>query len=612
MGVPPWVLIGAVAILLPIFTFLTIENLNRQKEKSTQLLLEKGAALIRSFEAGTRTGMMGRPRGDFQLQRLLTETAQQPDIVYLFVADINRNILAHNDLEQVGEQLEHQSDLTEIYNAQHIFWRQVTLPDGAGVFEVFRKFSPTRPPKRTRHDSMMMGRRHPPRDRRKGPRMPPEDSQSIIFVGLDMTAIQEASKADMRHGIIMGVILLLLGFAGFMLLFILQSYRTTRASLSRIKAFSDNVVENMPIGLIALDNQLRIAAFNNTAESVLQLAHSGVIGEDAKKTLPPEIYTEIKILENQDATATPTLPSASRGKVWQGVKKKKPLQGPVVEKEIDCTLVDGKIVPLEIGASLLEDENRTSLGYVILFKDLTEVRSLRREIERSRRLASVGRLAAGVAHEIRNPLSSIKGFATYFKERYKDIPRDQQTADIMIQEVDRLNRVISQLLEFARPVDIKPQPTNLNTLIDDSIKLIENHAAQKDIAIKTRISNQATEIMIDPDRLNQVLLNLYLNAIESMVSGGELKIELSSDSETDRIDIKISDTGCGISAEDLTKIFDPYYTTKSSGTGLGLAIAHNIIEAIGGQLLVVSHPGQGTTFRIIIPNPDKPEMPKVS
>ena len=604
MGVPPWVLIGAVAVLLPIFTFLTIENINRQKEKSIQLLLEKGAALIRSFEAGTRFGMMDMHRGDFQLQRLLTETARQPDIVYLFVADINGDIRAHNNLEEVGKRVELQADLAEISTDNRIFWRQVTRPDGVRVFEVFRKFNPSRPPKGMRHGSGMMGRRfQQQQDRRKISPAPEDDLNSIIFVGLDMTPILEAQKADMRHGIIMGTILLLVGFAGFMLIFILQSYRATRASLSRIKAFSDTVVENMPIGLVALDDQRRVAAFNNTAESVLQLAHGGVIGEDAEKILPPAIYAEIKILENQDATATPTLPSPSRGRVWEGVKKKNPLYGSVVEKEIDCTVGDGKVVPLEIGASLLEDENKTSLGYVILFKDLTEVRLLRGEIERSRRLASVGRLAAGVAHEIRNPLSSIKGFATYFKERYQDIPQDQQTATIMIQEVDRLNRVVSQLLEFARPVNIKPQSTNLSALIDDSIKLIENQAAQKNIVVKTHNSNQATEIMIDPDRLNQVLLNLYLNAIESMDNGGELKVELSSNSETDGIDIKISDTGCGINPEDLTKIFDPYYTTKSSGTGLGLAIAHNIIEAIGGQIMVESHPDQGTSFRIIIPNP---------
>ena len=129
MGVPPWVLIGAVAVLLPIFTFLTIENINRQKEKSIQLLLEKGAALIRSFEAGTRFGMMDMHRGDFQLQRLLTETARQPDIVYLFVADINGDIRAHNNLEEVGKRVESQLNLAEIFTAKNIFWLQVTRPE---------------------------------------------------------------------------------------------------------------------------------------------------------------------------------------------------------------------------------------------------------------------------------------------------------------------------------------------------------------------------------------------------------------------------------------------------------------------------------------------------
>ncbi|MEJ2283912.1 MAG: ATP-binding protein [Desulfobacterales bacterium] len=576
MGVPPWVLIGAAAVLLPIFTFLTIENINRQKEKSIQLLLEKGAALIRSFEAGTRFGMMGMHRGGFQLQQLLTETAQQPDIVYLFVTDINGNILAHNNLEAVGKRVENPSELTEIAKVNRIFWRQVTLPDGGKVFEVYRKFSPTRRPGGMRHGTMMMGRGFQQRQARQNMSPVPDDrAESIIFVGLDMTPILEAQKADIRHGIIMGVILLLVGFAGFTLLFLLQSYRTTRASLTRIKAFSDNVVENMPIGLIALDNQRRIASFNNTAESVLQLSQRQVLGKDAEKILPPELCAELNCPEIQDD---------------------------VIEKEIDCRVDNGKMVPLEIGVSLLEDDNKTPLGYIILFKDLTEVRSLRREIERSRRLASVGRLAAGVAHEIRNPLSSIKGFATYFKERYQEFPQDRQTAAIMIQEVDRLNRVVSQLLEFARPVNIKPQKINLNTLIDDSTKLIEKQATEKGIAVKTRYSIPVTDILVDPDQLNQVLLNVYLNAIESMDGGGELNIEVGSNEEAGGFEIQISDTGCGISSEDLSKIFDPYYTTKSSGTGLGLAITHNIVEAIGGQIKVSSLQGKGTVFTIQIPN----------
>ena len=576
IGVPPWVLIGAVAVLLPIFTFMTIENINRQQEKSIQLLLEKGAALIRSFEAGTRTGMMGMHRGSFQLQRLLTETAQQPDIVYLFVADINGNIRAHNNLEKVGKRVENQSDLAEISTANRIFWRQVTRPDGIRVFEVFRKFSPTRRSMGMRRGSMMMGLQFKQQqDNRRISPTPKDDWNSIIFVGLDMTPIIEAQKSDVRHGIIMGVILLLVGFAGFTLLFLLQSYRTTKASLTRIKVFSDNVVENMPIGLIALDDQQRIAAFNQIAESVLQLSYRDVIGRNADQMLPPQLWSAVQQSE---------------------------IQNNVIEQEIDCAVGDKNIVPLEIGTSALRDENGGFLGTVLLFKDLTEVRSLRKEIARSQRLASVGRLAAGVAHEIRNPLSSIKGFATYFKERYRDTPQDQQTADIMIAEVDRVNRVVGQLLEFAKPISVSPKPTLLKELIDNSVRLIEKQARDQNITVETLNSADVNEATIDPDRITQVLLNLYLNAIDAMEAGGQLDVELSH-REDNRIEIKVSDTGCGIPGEDLSRIFDPYFTSKSSGTGLGLTIAHNIMEAMGGQILVENRPGQGTIFRITIPNP---------
>ncbi|UCF94812.1 MAG: PAS domain-containing protein [Desulfobacterales bacterium] len=570
-AVPPWVLMGAVAVLLPIFTLMTIVNINRQKEKSTQLLLEKGAALIRSFEAGTRTGMMGRQWGARQLQRLLSETAQQPDIVHLIVADPNGTIMAHNDLEQVGARYGQDLDLVKISHAKTLQWRQGLQPNGTKVFEVFRKFAPTGWPM-----GMMRGRMRMPHRFQPGP----EDSENpayppqIIFVGLDMTSIAEAQAADVRHAVVMGAILLLAGFAGMMLLFLAQSHRATKASLSRIKAFSDNVVENMPIGLVALDRDKNIAAFNHVAESVLQLTSGLAIGQKAAQIVPPELLAQIETAENRDA---------------------------VIAKEIACPVGNGQVVPLEIGTNLLKDEDGNCLGYVLLFKDLTEVRFLREEIARNQRLASVGRLAAGVAHEIRNPLSSIKGFATYFKERYRDIPDDQQTANIMIQEVDRLNRVVGQLLEFARPVTVAYQPTVLKDLIENSVKLVERRAAEKKIVVKTHVSAQTEQGFVDPDRLNQVLLNLYLNAIEAMEEGGELTISLAANNANGEVRICVSDTGCGISRENLASIFDPYYTTKSTGTGLGLAIAHHIIEALDGKLDVESQPGQGTRFTILLP-----------
>lgn len=574
-GVPLWAMIGAVVVLLPLFAFMTMANINRQQEKSTQLLLEKGAALIRSFEAGTRTGMMGMQRGGFRLQQLLTETAQQPDIVHLLVADVDGEIIAHNNLQLVGSVYDNNVDLKKISETKTLHWRILNYPDGSRVFEVYGRFTPTERPMGWMHGSGMMHRRMQPfsGERDKFGR-PIDDRPKIIFVGLDMTAIDEAHRSDIRHAVVMGIILLLVGLAGITLLFLFQSYRATRASLSRIKAFSDTVVENMPIGLIALDDRQRIAAFNHTAESLMQLSFREVMGKAADQILPPELCAEIKCPQ---------------------------IQNQVIEKEIDCTVGNGQVVPLEIGASLLADESGTHLGYVILFKDLTEVRALRREIERDRRLASVGRLAAGVAHEIRNPLSSIKGFATYFKQRYQDVPEDQQTANIMIQEVDRLNRVVSQLLEFARPVRVSLKPASFTKLMADSVKLIQQQAQDKQISVNTTNSAKIDKIKIDPDRFNQVLLNLYLNAIEAMEPGGKLQINISDGAENGGLNIQISDTGNGIAAQDLSKIFDPYFTTKSSGTGLGLAIAHNIVEAMDGTIEVASVVGKGTTFTVTIP-----------
>jgi len=574
-GVPPWVLIGAVAVLLPIVVFVTIENINRQKEKSIHLLLEKGAALIRSFEAGTRTGMMGRQWSGFQLQQLLAETAQQPDIVYLMVTDETGKAIAHNSPELIGRIHGAELDLKQISGAKDLQWRQIIQPDGQKVFEAYRKFIPSGPPggrgMMRRHMQMMRGQSQS--GWRENENI--SDLAQIIFVGLDMSPIEEAHKADVRHAVIMGAILLLVGFAGFTLLFLVQSYQSTRASLSRIKAFSDNVVENVPIGLLALDYQGKIAAFNRGAEAILQLSAPQTIGQPADRIIPPELLDEIHHSKKQTD---------------------------VIEKEIECKTAGGNMIPLEIGASSLKDENDVFLGNVLLFKDLTEVRTLRREVARSQRLASVGRLAAGVAHEIRNPLSSIKGFATYFKERYPDRPEDQQTADIMIQEVDRLNRVVGQLLEFAKPVPVKPKPVSLQALLNDSIKLIRDRAAEKNISIQTKNNTRMAEVRIDPDRINQVLLNLYLNAIDSMESGGELKVEISSDGQRRNVVIQVSDTGRGISRENLSKIFEPYFTTKSTGTGLGLAIAHNIVEAMGGKITVVSDKEVGTTFTVALPN----------
>ncbi len=566
-GVPPWVLLGAVAVLLPIFAFMTVQNIHREKEFTTRLLVEKGAALIRSFEAGTRTGMMGMQRGGFQLQRLLTEMSQLPDIAHLIVTDTAGDVIAHSDLDRVGSTYGKGLNVADISQSKKLDWRIVRGADGAQVFEVFRKFEPAGPPVGMMRGPMM--RRLP-----EGFEFPP-DPPRAIFVGLDMTSIDEARRSDVWHAILMGMILLLAGFAGITLLLLAQSYRAARTSLSRIKAFSDHVVENMPIGLVATDSRQHVVVFNQVAESVLQLPAPSVIGNPAGQVLPAALWSQVEADSAPNAT--------------------------ILEKEVDCALAGGRVIPLEIGAGRLTDESGRYLGSILLFKDLSEIRTLRNEIARNQRLVTVGRLAAGVAHEIRNPLSSIKGFATYFRERYRENEQDAQTASILIQEVDRLNRVVGQLLEFSRPVSILPRPVRLDRLIADIVKLVESQARAKGVTVAIEHRPGMPEVLLDADRLNQVLLNLFLNGIEAMDRGGVLTVRVDEAADSRRLEIRVSDTGCGIRPEDLSHIFEPYFTTKPSGTGLGLAIAHNIIEAMGAEIAVQSVPGAGTTFTLKVP-----------
>ena len=204
-----------------------------------------------------------------------------------------------------------------------------------------------------------------------------------------------------------------------------------------------------------------------------------------------------------------------------------------------------------------------------------------------------------MAHEIRNPLSSIKGFAVYFKERLSGNAEDQKTADIMIQEVERLNRVISQLIEFARPLELKREEVNLPDLINHAVALISADAQKNQIEVAIDIAANLPALEADSDKIKQVLLNIFLNSLAAMKNGGKLSIRLLPGK--DNIAVIITDTGGGIEKEDLPRIYDPYFTSKPAGTGLGLAVVQKIMEAHGGAVSVESSPGRGTEVSLQFP-----------
>jgi two-component system sensor histidine kinase HydH len=261
----------------------------------------------------------------------------------------------------------------------------------------------------------------------------------------------------------------------------------------------------------------------------------------------------------------------------------------------------------EVVAAVFADED-VHEGKILLARNVTAIRQMKQEVARSRHLNAIGSLAAGVAHEIRNPLSSIKGFAVYFKQRLAGNAEDEQTADIMIAETERLNRVISQLIEFARPLELKKEQTNLADLVRQTIRLVNAEAGKNAVEIDVKAGEDLPLADIDPDKIKQVLLNIFLNALSAMPDGGRLSVEMAA--QKDFMDVMVSDTGSGIKEEDLPRIYDPYFTSKPAGTGLGLAVVQKIMDAHGGVIQMESKAGSGTKVTLRFSLSTKERMEK--
>jgi two-component system sensor histidine kinase HydH len=244
------------------------------------------------------------------------------------------------------------------------------------------------------------------------------------------------------------------------------------------------------------------------------------------------------------------------------------------------------------------------MGRVLLMYDLSELKRLEKEIQRHDRLVALGKMAAGVAHEVRNPLSSIKGFATLLGSRFKDGSQEHEAADLLVQEAERLNRSISELLNYARPTPLRKQPANLGEIVEQSLKLISSDAQALEVKTSLDVEPGLPAISVDKDKINQVLLNLYLNGLQAMENSTaekELQVSVHRDLHDNMLVIEVRDTGSGIPQEDLDKVLDPYFTTKPDGTGLGLALAYKIIDEHRGSIGFASCEGKGTTVTVSLP-----------
>ena len=535
-----WVAVSAITVLAVILGMMIFMQFQQRKDQAVTLFVEKGATLIQSFEAGLR-GRLDRNEDEFYLQKLLMETAQQPDIDYIIVTDGEGHILADSDPSMLGRSYGLDLDVKKIAGIQEIRWRQTANPEGADTFEVYRGFSPKR-----------------------GEAGKVDQSPLIVFVGFNMDKIEKASREDTFRTVMTALVLVLIGSLAIVSLFLVQAYRLARLSLSRMTVFSEALVKHMPIGLLAVDKSGLIVACNEQASGLLTVSCSEAVGREAIRLLPVAFSQLLNRISKQTDLA---------------------------EQDITITSEKNGAQTWEVVATVFADED-VHEGKILLARNVTAIRQMEQEVARSRHLNAIGSLAAGVAHEIRNPLSSIKGFAVYFKQRLAGNAEDEQTTDIMIAETERLNRVISQLIEFARPLELKKEQTNLVDLIRHTIRLVNAEAGKNAVEIDVKADENLPLADIDPDKIKQVLLNIFLNALSAMPEGGKLSVEMAA--QKDFMDVTVSDTGSGIKEEDMPRIYDPYFTSKPAGTGLGLAIVQKVMDAHGGVIQMESKAGVGT------------------
>jgi PAS domain S-box-containing protein len=356
-----------------------------------------------------------------------------------------------------------------------------------------------------------------------------------------------------------------------------------------VKNYLNDILESLTNGVIVVDRSGRITTFNQTAGNLTGLKPQNCLGKTLKEVFPFDLFENLvsRLEKNRRETAY---------------------------QDQDITTPDKKIIHARVSASPVWDNHGGQIGTVLILQDRTDLRRLEEFAHRNQRLREMGEMAAGIAHEIRNPLGSIELFASLLKKDLEGDPEKAELVQHIRAGVQNMDRIISTLLLFAKSSQPSRQQCDINLLLAelldglDDIRVPDNIKVVRDFGKEEMLANGDREL------LRQVFPNLIRNAIQAMPDGGELRLQTEkalipvSGSESGKdagarkfITVTVTDTGGGICADDLSKIFNPFFTTKDKGTGLGLAISHNIIKAHQGTIEAVSEEGKSTSFRVKIP-----------
>ncbi|MCX6996449.1 MAG: ATP-binding protein [Kiritimatiellaeota bacterium] len=352
------------------------------------------------------------------------------------------------------------------------------------------------------------------------------------------------------------------------------------------KIYNEILLDRLVSGVIAVDAAGLVSVFNREAQRVTRLPAEAVLHQPCQ-ALPPPLARALTALLERNA--------------------------PLSNTELVLSHKEDTVT-IRAGGALFKGHAGKTLGALLVFSDISDLKKMEIQVRRSDRLSSLGTLAAGMAHEIKNPLVTLKTFSQLLPERYGDRDFRDTFSTLVGQEIQRIDSIVNQLLEFSRPAKPKLDPVALHQVLDHSLKLVAEELRKKNISLISFLSAPRDLILADSNQLSQVFLNLFLNAIESMSGGGQLTVATTATRlggpalngspaglSGEQIHISIADTGCGIAPQHVARIFDPFFTTKSEGTGLGLSVVHGIIEEHGGLIDVRSMVAQGTTFHIFFP-----------
>jgi len=526
--------------LTVIMVISTYRNLHLERMQQEKLFLREGNVLLHLFETMVEDCGSNTEKGLPEIQRLIA-SALSTDIAYIYLLDENGVALAHSNQQSMGQRID--GDLPELDESLTL-----SHDDGSeSIFEVRRHFQSATS---SIADDYYLG------------------------IGLRMTDLEQIYHEDRRHRIMMAAILILLGTATVFFILVVQNSYLVQRTLDRMKSYTQYVVESMANGLISLDANGVVTTINPAAAELTGIPKAKARGLSFDSLLS-EYADEIRSVLWDDNT--------------------------ILNREIEYERPDGSRIPMSLSATQVKDSSGTRLGAVVLLNDLREIRELNERARRVEHLASIGRMAATVAHEIRNPLSAIRGLAQYFATNAQDSdPEERSYAETIVSESDRLNTVVSELLDYARPLELNLEETHIKALFEDTVRSIVLETEEKGIEIEQNIESDIPAIQLDRDRLLQILLNLTQNSIAAMPNGGKLVLRAEWLTKSQSIQLTIEDTGAGISEQDIPRLFEPFFTTRTHGTGLGLAIVRKIIDAHNGKIEVHSEEGKGTKVILTI------------